>query len=52
MATLTAELVTIVDRLVEKIQENRDIYATITIGYEIVTVTIYPYEDEENNGQD
>lgn len=43
MATLTAELVEVIDKLIEKVREGKDVYAEVFIGYEGVKIDIFPY---------
>lgn len=40
------ELIAVVDRLIEKIKESKDIYGSIYISHDGVSISIYPVTDE------
>lgn len=46
MAALTADVLKVLEPMVEKVRAERDIFVTVFISFEGVSINIYPYEGE------
>lgn len=47
MASLTPDLMKILEELIPKIEQEKDIYLSIFISWEGVHINIYPYVDDD-----
>lgn len=46
MASLTPDLMKILEELIPKVEQEKDIYLSIFISYQGVNINIYPYVDD------
>lgn len=46
MASLTPDLMKILEELIPKIEQEKDIYLSIFISWQGVNINIYPYTDD------
>lgn len=52
MASLTPELMKILDELIPKIEQEKDFYLSIFISWQGVNINIYPYVDDGGDDND